>query len=441
MELLTLKIIILTLSGLTRLLFGIIPMIMMRCISKRFRDSRLKYIISVLMFFGGGVLVATSFLHMMPEVRVNIQKALPSTEFPVAEIIFICGFFLVYMLEDIIHSVVNRRRKRKQKAAGTGSETEVSSLDERCFQANLNGAYQSTGDITGVKGPSNVLPPVRPEDRRKNPGRTEDLPSRPVGGVNVLPVIRSCPNNTELVNNMKNERGGGGGVVVVSHMGNEKFSYVDPDWWRDTVIANSQMNLLSNSSFSVASVGQTGGVEKGNVIGNRFNHRHPHDKPRADDTHSGSSQPGSSDDDSDSSHRNHCHSHVPLENDDSASIASSVRNLLIVIAISFHAVFEGLAIGLQGTERDLWYLFLAVSLHECTILFCIGVELISSKTKVLRMIMYILVVSLVNPIGIAIGILITEKPFQDQVAHLLVVGTSQASSHKNRSSYPFMLPL
>ena len=447
MELLTLKIIILTLSGVSRLIFGMIPMILMKCISKKFRDSKLKYVISVLMFFGGGVLVATSFLHMMPEVRINIKGALPTTEFPVAEIIFISGFFLVYLLEDMIHSVVNRRRRNKKEKKSRRKIPDDSSVDERCFQANLNGAYQSTGDITG-KSPTNPFPRqaiVTPEEehkRRKSPPAYPgtNLPSSPppVGGVSVLPVLRSSPPNhinvAVISNNMKNEQDS------QQVTGMEKFSYVDPDWWRDTVIANSQMNLLSNSSFSVASMGQS---EKAGVIENRYprqphhhqNHRHKSPGGGKDDTHSNSSPGSSSDDDSsDTSHHNHCHSHVPLENDDSASIASSVRNLLIVIAISFHAVFEGLAIGLQGTERDLWYLFLAVSLHECTILFCIGVELISSKTKVLRMIMYLLVVSLVNPIGIAIGILITEKPFQDQVAHLLVVGAAQASSYISKYS-------
>jgi zinc transporter 1/2/3 len=117
---------------------------------------------------------------------------------------------------------------------------------------------------------------------------------------------------------------------------------------------------------------------------------------------------------------------MPFGEDDE-SVSAAIRNLLIVVAISFHGVFEGLAIGLQGTEKDVWALFLAVSLHECTILFCIGVELISAETRVGRMVTYILVVSLVSPLGIAIGIVISENSVGTLVVHALLVGSLQAS--------------
>ncbi len=86
------------------------------------------------------------------------------------------------------------------------------------------------------------------------------------------------------------------------------------------------------------------------------------------------------------------HSHMPVSSEIDQSIGAEIRNLLIVVAISFHGVFEGMAIGLQSSSADVWYLFLAMSLHECTILFCIGIELISSNTKFLRIITYILIV-------------------------------------------------
>jgi zinc transporter 1/2/3 len=144
----------------------------------------------------------------------------------------------------------------------------------------------------------------------------------------------------------------------------------------------------------------------------------------------GSSSTGSGLDDSPphrhhhQSHISHTHSHVPV--DDEEGVAAAIRNLLIVVAISFHGIFEGMAIGLQGTEKDVWYLFLAVSLHECTILFCIGIELISSKTTVLRMIIYILIVSLVSPIGMAIGIIVSEaQGSADAVGHAILIGSLQ----------------
>jgi zinc transporter 1/2/3 len=117
--------------------------------------------------------------------------------------------------------------------------------------------------------------------------------------------------------------------------------------------------------------------------------------------------------------------HLPTSEEDE-SMAGTFRNLILIVAMSFHGVIEGMAIGLQSTEQNVWLFFLAVSLHECTILFCIGVELISSKTKVLRMITYILVVSLVCPIGIAIGIAVSETAFdKGSLERALVVGSLQ----------------
>ena len=45
---------------------------------------------------------------------------------------------------------------------------------------------------------------------------------------------------------------------------------------------------------------------------------------------------------------------------------------LLVAALSFHSIFEGMAIGLQSTLNDVWFLFTAVIVHELAIMFCIG---------------------------------------------------------------------
>ncbi len=37
--------------------------------------------------------------------------------------------------------------------------------------------------------------------------------------------------------------------------------------------------------------------------------------------------------------------------------ASSIRDFVTVLALSFHAVFEGLAVGLEPDNADVWQLF------------------------------------------------------------------------------------
>ncbi|XP_015590306.1 zinc transporter ZIP1 [Cephus cinctus] len=103
----------------------------------------------------------------------------------------------------------------------------------------------------------------------------------------------------------------------------------------------------------------------------------------------------------------HGHSHLPptLENSDDFLI-TSLRGLLIVLGLSVHELFEGLAIGLESSASSVWYMFGAVSAHKFVIAFCIGVELVTSKTKRYLSIIYISIFAVVSSIGIAIGIIL-----------------------------------
>lgn len=83
------------------------------------------------------------------------------------------------------------------------------------------------------------------------------------------------------------------------------------------------------------------------------------------------------------------------------------RGVVVILALSLHAILEGLAIGLQNSAANIWYLFVAVSIHSATILFCIGLELLLAKTRLCMIILHILILSLTSPLGIIIGLLIT----------------------------------
>lgn len=80
-------------------------------------------------------------------------------------------------------------------------------------------------------------------------------------------------------------------------------------------------------------------------------------------------------------------------------IQSSFSGLLTVLALSFHAIFEGLAVGLENETKKVWYLLIAVATHKLVIGFCVGVELVTSKTKLLMLILYIGTYAIVTPLG------------------------------------------
>ncbi|XP_047994393.1 zinc transporter ZIP1-like [Leguminivora glycinivorella] len=101
----------------------------------------------------------------------------------------------------------------------------------------------------------------------------------------------------------------------------------------------------------------------------------------------------------------HGHSHAPLVSGDDA-VAVTLRGLLIVLALSIHELFEGLAVGLEASAANVWYMFGAVSAHKYIIAFCIGVELIAAGTKRWLSLVYIFTFSFVSALGIGVGILL-----------------------------------
>lgn len=80
---------------------------------------------------------------------------------------------------------------------------------------------------------------------------------------------------------------------------------------------------------------------------------------------------------------------------------------------------QGLAVGLQQQLQDVWYLFYAITAHKLVIAFCVGLELISGGTKTALTIVYMVIFALVTPIGIAIGIIVTEgSSSPNSISHL-----------------------
>lgn len=91
----------------------------------------------------------------------------------------------------------------------------------------------------------------------------------------------------------------------------------------------------------------------------------------------------------------HNHDHHHLDE----NIKNSLGGFLVVLALSFHAVFEGLAVGLESSVEKVWYLFAAIATHKLVIAFCVGVELVMSKTKTLLVFLYIGTFAIVTPLG------------------------------------------
>lgn len=99
------------------------------------------------------------------------------------------------------------------------------------------------------------------------------------------------------------------------------------------------------------------------------------------------------------------HSH--FNTDDSA--LKTIRGLFIVLALSVHELFEGLAVGLESSSKNVWYMFGAVSAHKLVIAFCIGVELVTSEMTTSLILIYVFIFAIVSPVGIGLGLIVTSE--------------------------------
>ena len=121
MNLLTTKIVTMSILGLVSLLVGFIPMVVAKKVNLT-KGSRGGMVVSCLSCFGGGVILTTALTHMLPEVssgiswisiltflfQVNLflqynidHGQIADTGMPLAEIWVLCGFFMIYFIEEV----------------------------------------------------------------------------------------------------------------------------------------------------------------------------------------------------------------------------------------------------------------------------------------------------------------------------------------------------
>ena len=109
-----------------------------------------------------------------------------------------------------------------------------------------------------------------------------------------------------------------------------------------------------------------------------------------------------------------------------ADTQSGIRDLLTVLALSCHAIFEGIAVGLEDKSSGVWALFAAVSMHKYVISFCVGLELFTKQTNSFKVnLCYVIIYAIMSPIGIAIGMAVTSLVAETNMAYFAAVGILQ----------------
>lgn len=312
--LLVAKVTSMVILGCVSFLLGIIPLKLFSYVGKTspgkghlgHSHEEQPLILSLLLCFGGGVLLYTTFLHLQPEVRIEIKRLteegkLPSFEPPLAELVFCTGFFFVYMVEELVHACLDRNTHHHEDEAVLHRTMSL----RRCSKRG-----SSHHDGTIIPRASLHSAPTK-------------VPENGVG---------STTASTQ------------GLIPTIS--GSKSRSPLDP-----------QHRM-------------TGGPLDATIM---MKDEEPQDRKTT-----------------------------------AQVVAKSFRGFLAVLALSFHAVFEGLAVGLEMKTYNVWYLFGAIATHKFVIAFCVGMELVSSKTKSVLVILYIGTFAIVTPLGIGLGILLSD---------------------------------
>ncbi|KAG5550993.1 hypothetical protein RHGRI_009428 [Rhododendron griersonianum] len=98
-----------------------------------------------------------------------------------------------------------------------------------------------------------------------------------------------------------------------------------------------------------------------------------------------------------------------FENAPLATSATSLGDsILLIVALCFHSVFEGIAIGVAETEADAWKALWTICLHKIFAAIAMGIALLRMipNRPLLSCVAYAFAFAISSPIGVAIGIII-----------------------------------
>ena len=117
-------------------------------------------------------------------------------------------------------------------------------------------------------------------------------------------------------------------------------------------------------------------------------------------------------------------SHFSTSNVQERSNNSMLRSIVLLIALSFHSVFEGVAVGLQDNVTSVLRICAALSVHKFILAFSLGLSFTrNGRMSLAAILRACLVFCAMSPLGIGIGIGVTDLTEGNKRVTLLVNGT------------------
>jgi len=365
MDVLYSKIIALALLLCMTLAFGLLPVALVRLLhdkSSHGQIHRPEAVVSYLMCFGGGVLLGTCMLHMIPELHETFEQAAEGDprfviNYPIPELLVCAGFFLVYFIEEVAHGI-----------AGSGGP-HFGHSHETCTQ--LNATPPKRGHHHSIL--KNAELSISTGESYKHGHSHEHNGTGHVHRVMDLPESETQPLVTD-----------------------EEPAVIDHE------IVTSSYSTKNGMSGLITSYGS---IEYSKPSRSTASTTHSHNVRIVSPSNSSS------------------------RSDNEVSMLmeqGSLHGLMLVAALSFHSIFEGMAVGLQGSNSGVWTLLGAISVHKLVLAFCVGLELRCMGARMFIITVYITIFAVMCPVGVAIGTVVMETSGTITPTHEFVIGSLQA---------------
>ncbi|XP_015589923.1 zinc transporter ZIP2 isoform X2 [Cephus cinctus] len=257
---------------------------------------------SLLLCFGGGVLLFTTFIHLAPEVRESVERHQSEGQLAdlgsisLAELLFCGGFFLVYLIEEVVHAALDKKNEPSESVL-------YRTLSLRKCKNGVSASTTTTSTTSGAGG--------------------EDS-------------LESLDGVTKM----------GSSIPAIFTLSSDICEGPGACTKKSTNSLNPSERMSRETDVVIPSSTK-----------------------------------------------------APSTNDN-----ASVHGLLAVLALSFHAIFEGLTVGLEPSISSVIYLATAIATHKLVIAFCVGMELYVAGATTRNILGYLTAFSMVTPLGIIIGL-------------------------------------
>lgn len=125
--------------------------------------------------------------------------------------------------------------------------------------------------------------------------------------------------------------------------------------------------------------------------------------------------------DEEEEHKHHEDEHK--DEDEQNSKKSGITPYILLLALGFHGLFEGMALGIQSEIGGTLFLLLAIAAHKWAASLTLGISFVKAKVSKKQLIIMILIFALIGPVGIVFGLILSSTASENVEGIFLAIST------------------